>query len=432
MKRLEYTFTSDSTGMSGTWGPVGANWSFTVFVRADRPIGESGAVAGLGAVPILFSSGSIVVPYPSGGSVPAAALTSNGGPLDGVAAGWTWDQALVGQWRSITVCNNASGRRTVYVDGYAAIDSNPSTSTVASNSTFTLLSGCPVTFAEFIIWNTGDITPQEIASHRQCMRTKWKVQNLPDRIVTSFSGSFSLPQTSYAGGTLPGGLPTPSSWLDATHLPSLCTDDAGTIPVTGGNQKVKLWRDRSGKGHHVSFASSPSLLVDSAVYAINNRPVVAVSNAGPGSFVQSPISSITTSSGYTVAAVWRITSGGHPFAVENTATFSPSEWNDTLDAVAGKKRSMPTGCVCYNTPGVVAGQSGYFYQRCRDCLLDSIGNDGSDSAGLLCHWNTPLDGDRSSTGMDGRSISHGWFNRSWSTSGRASVVEYRSFLDGFG
>ena len=200
-------FTPDSTGISGTWGPIGASWTLTVFVRADRPVGSDATFLGPSNVPNLMSCPAlgITVPYPTGGSVPSAALSINGGTLDGVAAGWTWDQVLVGQWRAITVCNQAGGRRITYIDGCEALNTNPSTASIPANTTFTLLANCPVRFAEFVIWSTGDLTVQDFMNHRQCMRTKWKVTDLPPRPV--FTGTLSLPITTYRGGILPSGIP---------------------------------------------------------------------------------------------------------------------------------------------------------------------------------------------------------------------------------
>ena len=198
-------FTPDSTGISGTWGPIGSSWTMTVFVRADRPMGSTTTFVGPSTIPNLLSSPGITILYPNGGSVPSSALIANGGTLDGVAAGWTWDQALVGQWRAITVRNQAGGRRTTFVDGYEAMDADPSTTQIPANTTFTLLANCPVRFAEFIVWNTGDLTIQDFVSHRQCMRTKWKVTDLPPRPV--FTGSLSLPITAYRGGSLPSSIP---------------------------------------------------------------------------------------------------------------------------------------------------------------------------------------------------------------------------------
>ena len=270
--------------------------------------------------------------------MPAAALVANGGPLDGVVAGWTWDQVLVGQWRTITVCNQASGRRTIYIDGYSAIDANPSTSSVSANTSFTLLSGCPVTFAEFVIWNTSALTPQEIANHKQCMRIKWSVSDLPARVSsqTTFSGTFSLPKPVYSGGSLPSSLAKPSCWLDATYMKSLCTDTEGLMPATGGYQRIRLWKDRSGNNKHVIF-SSAAVIADGAIHAINGKPVMIVADTGCGVFSQSPIASISSTTGYTIAAVWRLTSGGgHPLSVDTTAKITSSGWTEVIDAGKGR------------------------------------------------------------------------------------------------
>ena len=172
---------TDSAGIAGSWGPLAASWTVSVFLRADRPVADFGGYRGCGDMTVLSSpSVGISLPLPSGGSVPAAALSQNGGPLDGVAPGWTWDLPFLNQWRHLCIRNDAAtGVRTVFVDGHAATVASASLAAIPADTPLTLLGRCAVTFAELMVWDGAQLTDTEVASLRGPLRRKWGVSDLP-------------------------------------------------------------------------------------------------------------------------------------------------------------------------------------------------------------------------------------------------------------
>lgn len=130
-----------STGVTGTWGPLGATWTIVVFLRLVRLVDDYGLLfIGNGGTPFtVLQSTTCTITLPSGGNVPAirvfssflaiveqkqqplptSALLANGGPLDGVEAGVPWDVPFLDHYRQLCVRNDAAGTglRTVLVDG---------------------------------------------------------------------------------------------------------------------------------------------------------------------------------------------------------------------------------------------------------------------------------------------------------------------------
>ena len=171
----------DSTGITGTWGPLSANWTLSLFMRADRPVNDFGGYPGYGAMTLLSSAAvGVSLTLPTGGSIPTDAVSQNGGPLDGVAPGWTWDLPFLNHWRHLCIRNSASsGVRTTFVDGYPASTTAATTSAVPAGTAMTIFAHCPVSFAELMIWDGADLSNADIASLREPLRRKWGVPTLP-------------------------------------------------------------------------------------------------------------------------------------------------------------------------------------------------------------------------------------------------------------
>jgi hypothetical protein len=140
--------------------------------------------------------------------------------------------------------------------------------------------------------------------------------------------------------TLPAGLPGCACWLDAASGAHLFADAAGTVPPSPG-QAVRVWKDRSGHGRHVSFGADAAVLSANRTDWIAGLPVV--STAGLGTFAQSPLTDVSAAGPYTVVAVWRVSAGGgHPLPTKLGAIFSPAAWTETVDTTS--HRTMPAPC----------------------------------------------------------------------------------------
>ena len=351
-------FDTDSDGITGTWGPLSASWTVSLFVRCDRPVSTFGAYPGAGAMTVLSSpTAGITIGLPAGGSVPHAATLAGGGPLDGVVAGWPWDVVFVNQWRQLCVTNDAaSGSRRVLVDGVLVGTQPATTGAVAAGTALTVCAHCPLAFAEFMAWN-GTLTDAQVAGLRDALRSKWGVPPLPSIPVAGVIGApaAATPASTTAsavGGVLPVSLPTPTTWLDATHLRSLWSDRAGTSAAVASGA-VCRWTDRTGNGHDCLFPSaSPARWGTGAALCVNGKAVVAAS--APGTFATNPVGAVTSAGNYTVVAVWRVTAGGgHPFAVGTTADFTNDEWKEAIDNTS--MRTMPSpGSLGAGTGSVVA------------------------------------------------------------------------------
>lgn len=89
-------------------------------MRVERPVADFNGLVGIGSQTLLSCpSAGLSIVLPSGGVVPPEALRRAGGPLDGVAAGVTWDAAFLLQWRLLCVQNDpTTGLRTAFVDGW--------------------------------------------------------------------------------------------------------------------------------------------------------------------------------------------------------------------------------------------------------------------------------------------------------------------------
>ena len=177
--RLDVT----SVGAVSTWGPVGCDWTVSLYLRLECPVTTFGAYMGVGSMTLLSSpTVGVTVAMPTAGSIPTAS------GLDGVLPGWPWDAALVNQWRLITVVNQGStGVRTLLIDGHEA---SSTTASVATIPAATVLSVCPasaVTLAEFMVWNTASITADQLASQAGYIlgpmnfQLKWSTKPCPVR-----------------------------------------------------------------------------------------------------------------------------------------------------------------------------------------------------------------------------------------------------------
>ena len=332
-----------SAGLATTWGPIGAVWTLGVFVRADRLVDAHDGVAGVGPMTLVASgavgsASRITVDLPRGGAVPAAALLANGGPLDGVAAGVPFDVACVNQWRLVALRNGSTGLRDVLLDGYPLTTASAVTAfTVASGTAVTVGAGCTAAVAEVLVWGSA-VSDAELRSTTAALRTKWGVPTLSATTTTAalppITGVAALPATPAAQAA---GFPVPTGcWLDASCVGTLFADAAGAQPAASGGP-IRLWRDLSGAGRHLSFPpASPARWVTEAVNRVGGRPVVAT--AAAGTFASPPLANGGLApGGFTALAVWRVLArpagatapNGHPLA-PTAAAFDLAVWNETV------------------------------------------------------------------------------------------------------
>lgn len=80
-------------------------------------------------------------------------------------------------------------------------------------------------------------------------------------------------------GTVPGGADLGlhlQLWLDANDISTMYQNTAGTTPVTGDGQQVRLWQDKSGSNNHAVLVSgqSPANYESDAGNLINGKPVL--------------------------------------------------------------------------------------------------------------------------------------------------------------
>lgn len=229
-------------GMTGTWGPLDARWTVMVLFRIDQLVNDFGTFLGMGTgAPNLIASSTITIAVPSGGSVPAAALLANGGPLDGVEAGVPWDAPFLNHYRQLCVVNDpgaggGSGTRKTYVDGYLvnAFTVAATTTTTPANATVTIGAALPGNVAECLVWNATVLTQAQIDAMLAVQRTKWEVPTLKAPIVTAAipvlqaTAATNVPAATVlvqatnvapTGSVLPANCQIPSlrCWLDAAY-----------------------------------------------------------------------------------------------------------------------------------------------------------------------------------------------------------------------
>ena len=338
-------------GAMSTWGPLGADWTVSVYMRLEQPVATFGSYAGAGAMTLLSSvDAGVTVDMPTGGSIDNNAVVSGGGTLDGVLAGWPWDSVLVNQWRLLTVVNQGStGVRTVFVDGQPFANSAATVTAISNGSTLHVCPGCPVTLAEIMVWNTASVTTVQLVSHVVSLRTKWGVASRPTpstTVPTSVTLGTSVIRPPNA--TLPVDLPLPKCWVDAAAADGVFTDTSATV-LAEPLQMVRVIRDRGTLGCHVQFPASGARWGAKGIYTILGSPVVVINAAG--TFNTSPLQGLAGNSGYTIVAVWRATASGHPFAVSANATLSATSWTEYINTETSREMPAPG----FTTNDVVLG-----------------------------------------------------------------------------
>ena len=330
-----------STGVEGHWGPLPSTWTFSAYVRLANPVTAFGNYNGVGPITMMSSAAvGVTLSVPSGGSIPSSNVASTGGPIDGVLAGWPWDAALVNQWRLLTVVNDAAiGTRTTYVDGCAVGSGPASTTTIPSNTTLFLFPSSSVSIAEFSVWSTASMTSTQLLSLVTALRTKWGVTALPTPAASatlstvSFGPTASVPANAY----LPTDVPAPRCWLDAGAASTVRADAAGQT-AAGPYQNVRQLRDRGTLGCHCTFAAGDAVWGTGPVDKVQTWPVLLLS--GMGTFAQSPLQGLSSSSGYTIVACFRYIDGAHPLAMSVNAVIGPSVWKEYIGT--SMIRNMPT------------------------------------------------------------------------------------------
>jgi hypothetical protein len=332
-------FGAASLGMTGTWGPLAAtgSWTMMMFLKVDRPVNDFGTLyTGLGRPMVLLSCPAVglVVELPTQGTVPVAAVYdgTNTAPID-AAAGTPWDAVFVDHWRQLCITNDAaSGVRTTYVDGWPVATGPASAFAVPADTAVTIGAGCPMAFAEWLVWDGVPMTPADIDQTCRAQRVKWNVTLLPPGTATSSSAQAALLALPAALTVVPEP-PAPVLWLDSTR--GVCRDAEGTklAPAYG---RVRRWTDSGAGGNHCAFTVQCK-----AAYGIgpldrihNKLPVVQV-DAGPGVFRYNPLNG-TDATGFTVLAVWRTVAdadggGGHPLSGANPVSlFGESMWTEWI------------------------------------------------------------------------------------------------------
>lgn len=346
--RNVFAFSTDSTGLVGTFGPLASVWTVSLFVYMEGPCDAYGVYPGLGAQRLLECTAvGLAVDVPRGGTVPSE-------PADrpeGSAAGTAWDVPFVQQWRQLTVVNDAVSRRT-YVDGVLQATAAASTFTVAANTGFTLCKGCQAWLAECLVWNAIALSVADMQAVLAAQRIKWAaaVRTSAAAIASSQLVGASLEgtvsqQPLAAAATLPVGVPTPDGcWLDASAGWTLWSDSTATTAAVP-NGVVRAWRDRSGQGRHldIAAASGATWAWGRTHRSPSDLPLVRLAS-GPGTFTGAggPLANA-----FTVVAVWRLNAktgvvGGHPCSVGATARFSSTLWKETLGVDEGRIMPLPT------------------------------------------------------------------------------------------
>lgn len=280
-------------------------------------------------------------------TVPENALTR----LDGVEAGYTWDHAFVHHYRFLCVCNDAaSGQRRTYVDGALFHTGAATTAAISPQMPLTMFAGCRVRVAQYIFWNDKILSQDEIDAQTSALRETWK-QPTVVKSTAQVLGVVPIPETPY--NILPVGLPACDCWLDACHAASLYVDAAGTTKASPG-QAVRLWKDRSGKNRHVTFPNKGAQWSGSATDWIGKLPVVNIRTTG--TFSVSPVKDITVNSGYTIVAVWRMStvSAGHPLSIRSGSTFTEAAWEECIDTTSSRVMPPPSSFGATNTEAVMA------------------------------------------------------------------------------
>jgi hypothetical protein len=334
-------FGSTSTGLVGTWGPLASDgsWTMMMYMKTDRPVNDFGAVyTGLGRPMVLFSCPAVglSIELPTQGIVPEAAIYNgnNDAPIDGVTAGTPWDVVFVDHWRQLCITNDtSSGTRKVYVDGWLVSTTAASNFRVLPDTPVVIGAGCPMTFAEWLVWDGVPVTAQDIRQTCQALRTKWGVpmQLVPPSVSASTAKSVLLALPATLRQTAEP--PSPVLWLDATR--GVCRDTLGSemAPAFG---RVLRWNDSGSGGNHCSF--SPNCRAAYGVGPldrINSRLPVVQIQSGPGLFRCDPLTG-TETTGFTILALWRTVAevdggGGHPLAGSSPdSAFGEAVWKEWI------------------------------------------------------------------------------------------------------
>lgn len=342
--RNVFAFSSDSAGMVGTWGPMGAVWSVCLFVYLEVPCDAYGVYGGAGTQRLVEClSPALAIDVPRGGSIPADACP------DGAQVGTAWDVPFVQQWRQLCVVNDATSRRT-YVDGCLQATAGASTFTVAANTPLTLCKGCNVWLAEFVVWSGVALTVTDMQNILTAQRRKWAAAVRPSAAsiasVQTTSLSLGAPVNVLANQSapLPSGVSMPDGcWLDASAAWTLFSDATGSTPAVP-NGAVRFWKDRSGRGRHLSMSASCACTW--SWQRTQRSPTdlpLATLTAGPATFATpGPLGSA-----FTVVAVWRLNAktgvvGGHPCGIGTGARFGGTLWKETLGLDEGRIMPLPT------------------------------------------------------------------------------------------
>ena len=361
--RSVVNFGRSSSGLQGTWGPFGTtgSWTLMIFLKVDQPVDDYGTTyVGTGQPMCLVSSPTLGLSIwlPRGGAVPTAAAYSTANPtgrIDGVSAGVPWDVPFVNRWRQLCVQNNAATQvRSVYVDGWFVETQAASTFTVPAASPLIVGANCPMALAELLVWDGVGLSPTDMRTACDAQRVKWGVTVQENPIVTTAPPATLVVPAALSVTPMP---PAPDIWLDSTR--AVYVDSAANTPAKPFT-RVRVWKDSGRWGNHCTFATQCNAVYHTgpihpghhrlrSVVALRERinaklPVVRIAS-GPGTFAFNPLQN-TSTTGYTVVAVWRTIAavdggGGHPLS----ASAPTSVLGD-----AGWKERLGTEMACWVTP----------------------------------------------------------------------------------
>jgi hypothetical protein len=316
--RRTLAFARTGAGLTGTWGPfASAAFTLAVVVRLDGMATDYGTVPGLGGTLPLLVSPQLTVSVPTGG----------GGPVP-------WDALFLNHWRILMVRNDAATARTVFVDKQHILTTTPSTGVVGVGDTVVIGAAFPGEIAELVVWD-GALHATDVDAFAEMLGQKWNTAALPS------VPRFAIPNA--VGDTWPSDVvPSPTVWLDAAHPASLFADAAATI-ATVAHGRVARWWDRSGNGHHVTFApDGKTYWATGGAEQINGLPVVSVADTNPGSFTGGNPLATAVNGAFLMVAVWRLTgSGGHPFSVRGVGTFTADAWVDAVGSNSFRTMTAP-------------------------------------------------------------------------------------------
>ena len=190
--------------------------------------------------------------------------------------------------------------------------------------------------AELMCWTVA-LTTSQMQMLDAYLRARWTLPTVPVGAATAMPAR-GLP---LFNSSLPSAVPSPYCWLDAANQGGVYADAAGQVQAQPAASVMRL-ADRGTGGCHCTWNNSSSAVWQTGT-GINGLPVVVT--YAPGTFVTSPLSGVTASTGYTIIAVWRLAStngGGHPLAVGSGAAFSADAWTEGIGTDTTRTMSAPS------------------------------------------------------------------------------------------